>query len=228
MPADLADRLLGWRENPTIQAGEGLALSMAELIDGPVAGVVVYGSFARGEAHPGDVDFLILAEDDARGGLWGTSGTMAIDGHVVPVQSTLSEDPAKWFYVADGAVLFERGDLVTEWLGRIRAALASERRVLPSELLRDRVWLHRMVDRVRRQSDKDPTVAMLRAAMLITVIPDIYARMRSELGRSASQWIEHIRVQDPEIARMFDELAACWSAGAATDVLERLAGALDP
>jgi len=123
-------------------ADDGAALvRRAAAQHGPdLVGVVVFGSWARGEAGAAsDVDLLVVLDPrlpltralyrvwDADAILW---DGRPVEVHLVTLPA--AEDPPTgiWAEVAiDGLVLFERGRRVSAWLGRVRRSIAAGRLV---------------------------------------------------------------------------------------------------
>jgi predicted nucleotidyltransferase len=100
-----------------------------------LAGIVVFGSWSRGEALPGsDVDVLVIV--DGRVALrrsvyldWDRSpllwGERRVETHIVQLPQPGTRPTGLWAEAAvDGAVLYERGYAVTRWLIEVRRRIA--------------------------------------------------------------------------------------------------------
>lgn len=124
--------------DPELQA---VVTRSRRLFEHSLAGVLVHGSWARGEEQDGsDVDVLIVVDDGVSIDretyrLWDAAGELAVDGHPVEVHFArpLSEAEAVtplWAEIAtDGIVVFERDHAVSRFLSRIRGQIASGRLV---------------------------------------------------------------------------------------------------
>lgn len=111
-----------------------------ELFGERLAGVVVYGSFARGGASPAsDVDLLVVLtaavpvtrdlyrQWDAEPVLW---GRRSVDPHFVCLPEDGRQPSGAWCEAAvDGIVLFERDGAVTRHLSAVRGSIADGRLV---------------------------------------------------------------------------------------------------
>ena len=107
------------------------------LLEGSLVGVVVHGSWARGEAQDGsDVDVLVVVDELTRVDReiyrrWDEAGPLRIDGH--PADAHFARLPSGaeavtplWAEIAtDGFVVFERDRQVSRLLARIRSRIAS-------------------------------------------------------------------------------------------------------
>ena len=112
----------------------------ARFLGGDLIGVVLYGSWTRGELAAGsDVDVLIVADTPVEltrdlYRRW-DSGTHVWSGRCLDAHFTHLPDPRRspsglWAEVAtDGIVLFERGLRVSEYLVRVRRDIAAGRLV---------------------------------------------------------------------------------------------------
>lgn len=125
-------------EHPELQAAVVRAL---HLLGEALLGVVIHGSWARGEAHDGsDVDLLLVVGDGAAIDRelyrrWDTDGALAIDGrradaHFARLPSDEERVTPFWAEIAtDGFVAFERERRVSLRLARIRGRIAAGRLV---------------------------------------------------------------------------------------------------
>jgi predicted nucleotidyltransferase len=116
-----------------VAVGRALALFGADLV-----GVLVYGSYARGDATPSsDVDLLVVIDAsipltrslyrdwDAAAAVWDQRPT---DPHFVHAPSRDRPAAGAWCEAAiDGVVLFERDGAVTRHLAAIRGDIAAGR-----------------------------------------------------------------------------------------------------
>lgn len=125
-------------EHSELQAAVVRAL---RLFGEALVGVVVHGSWARGEAHDGsDVDLLLVVGagtpiDRELYRRWDATGALTIDGRRADVHfARLPSDEERvtpfWAEIAtDGFVAFERGRRVSLRLARIRDRIAAGRLV---------------------------------------------------------------------------------------------------
>jgi predicted nucleotidyltransferase len=125
-------------EHPELQAAVTRAL---HLLGEALAGVVVHGSWARGETHDGsDVDLLlVVAEgtpiDRELYRRWDAEGALTIDGrradaHFARLPASGERVTPFWAEIAtDGFVAFERERRVSLRLARIRGQIAAGRLV---------------------------------------------------------------------------------------------------
>lgn len=208
LPDELGSLFLALAGSGARTALNRLVARLDSLIDAPIAGLVLYGSFAhRRTGPPGDIDALILAGSPLRGGLWGVSGEIALDVHVEPFDDTLADDPGRWLHLSDGWVVHDPSGRVGPWVDRIRATEALPPDPPPaSASLRDRVWARRTLARVRRHATDDPTRALLHRAALIAALPELHARARDEHGTSMSDWLRRVRETEPALARLIEQL----------------------
>lgn len=112
-----------------------------ELFEHAVVGVLVHGSWARGEEQDGsDVDVLIVVKESVSIDRdlyrrWDAGGPLTIDGHPVEVHfarliSGKEAVTPLWAEIAtDGIVIFEQGRAVSRLLSGIRSRIASGRLV---------------------------------------------------------------------------------------------------
>ncbi len=120
--------------------GDGISLVLfaAEHFGDDLRGVILFGSFARGEAIRGsDADVLVLLADSVplRRGLYRPwdSVPLSLSGHRVEAHFAHLPPPDRivgglWAEVAlDGVVLFARDPEVTERLARVRGDIAAGR-----------------------------------------------------------------------------------------------------
>lgn len=115
------------------------AIRRAEQVCGEhLVGVVVFGSWARGEAAAdSDVDVLVVVEPivPLTRGLYRrwdedpvTWAGRAVEPHFVHLPAGEAPRGGVWAEVAvDGIVVHERDYLVSRWLGRVRASILSGR-----------------------------------------------------------------------------------------------------
>lgn len=112
----------------------------AELLGPALVGVVVYGSWARGEvSDASDVDVLVVLDrgvalDRALYRRWDTAPVSwqgrSVDPHFVHLPRENESVAGVWGEVAvDGVVLFERDDRLSARLVRVRRAIAEGRLV---------------------------------------------------------------------------------------------------
>jgi hypothetical protein len=119
--------------------GAGAAVERAlALFKDDLVGVLVYGSYARGEATPSsDVDLLVVVDLsipltrtlyrdwDTEPPTW---NQRAVDPHFVHIPERARTVAGVWCEAAiDGIVLFERSDAVTRHLAAIRGDIAAGR-----------------------------------------------------------------------------------------------------
>jgi len=104
----------------------------AEVIGEDLAGVALFGSFARGEAAKNsDIDLLIVTEPSvplkrALYAAWDAASSDAtVSPHFVHLPEKVFEAGSLWYEVAiDGIVLFEKERLITGFLRTVRKAIA--------------------------------------------------------------------------------------------------------
>jgi hypothetical protein len=119
--------------------GLGEAVQRAALVAGPhLVGVIVFGSWARGQATAtSDIDLLIVVEPDfaltrAAYQTW-DADPLHVDGrrveaHIVRLPDTDARVTGMWAEVAiDGLVLFERGLRLSSYLAAVRRAVLDGR-----------------------------------------------------------------------------------------------------
>lgn len=123
------------------EALKGVVGRCRELFEHALVGVIVHGSWARGEGQDdSDVDVLVVVQesvslDRALYRQWDSAGPLAIEGHPVEVHfvrlvSGKEAVTPLWAEVAtDGIVIFERGRTVSRLLSSIRRVIASGRLV---------------------------------------------------------------------------------------------------
>jgi len=128
---------------PAMLVEDGAAGAVAHahaLFDDQLVGVLVYGSYARGDATPSsDVDLLVVIslsipltrtlyrDWDADPVVW---NERPIDPHFVHLPAQARTVAGAWCEASlDGVVLFERGGTVTRHLAAIRGAIAAGRLV---------------------------------------------------------------------------------------------------
>jgi len=124
---------------PEMPAGHGVAgpeqgwvRTATTLIGEDLAGVVLFGSFARGEAMThSDIDLLIVTEPSvplnrALYARWDSvSSDAAISPHFVHLPGKVFEAGSLWYEMAiDGIVLFEKDGMITGFLQTVRRAIA--------------------------------------------------------------------------------------------------------
>jgi len=111
---------------------QGWVHTAAAVIGDDLAGVVLFGSFARGEAMAhSDIDLLVVTEPSvllarALYAKWDSvSSDAAISPHFVHRPGKVFEAGSLWYEVAiDGIVLFEKDRLITGFLQSVRRAIA--------------------------------------------------------------------------------------------------------
>lgn len=184
------------------EAVEALVRVLAMTLGVPIATILHYGTSRRDMASAADVDILVLTPDAARGGAWGRAGTVELDLHVAPLDTTLADDPEAWSHVADGTVLFDRtGGRIEAWL----QSLPEPGSVLdtdpwgPSGRLRDYVWAHRMIMRAERLIATDPIGAALCEATLLAAVPELYAQTVGRRMTSLTRWRRALRTTAPDL-----------------------------
>lgn len=143
---DYCVRRLSAADPGQVRKGLGVAVEQAaEIAGSALAGLAVFGSWARGDEGPeSDIDLLIVVDSGfalTREAYrrWDDQGRIEVDGHSVEphfVRLPGSEERLAgiWGEVAiDGIVLFERGFVLSRRLADVRRAIVSgrvERRVV--------------------------------------------------------------------------------------------------
>ena len=103
-----------------------------ELLHGALAGVLLFGSAARGErGERSDIDLLIILQRELPlvrqlYRLWDEEfGNDRLSAHFVHLPANIEEAGSLWFEVAmDGITLFEKDREVSRFLGKVRRAVA--------------------------------------------------------------------------------------------------------
>jgi hypothetical protein len=214
------DALLG----RTAGAGEVAAAALAQALGREVDGVLLYGSRARGAATPtSDVDALVFASGEGRGGLRGTSAGVDLDIEVVPASSTATLDPAAWFHVAPGVPLYDPTGAVAAFLARVEQHRARGPAPMKAdEISRYRVWAPRMCVRIARNIATDPALAAYQSAWLLTTLLDLYFQIRALWTRSAKESLQYWADYDPPYRKLWDEYASAREPPTQLAILERL------
>ena len=116
---------------------QAVVLRALRFLEGALVGVVVHGSWARGEAQDGsDVDVMLVVDqgtpvDRELYRRWDAGGPLRIDGH--PADAAFARLPSGteaatplWAEIAtDGFVVFERDRRVSRVLAQVRSRIAS-------------------------------------------------------------------------------------------------------
>lgn len=171
----------------------------------PVTGLVVYGSQAHRSPSDGigdsDVDLLVLVDEPAEGGVFGTADGIQVDLHVQSRAETFAEPSINCVYW-EGRALFDlRAPEVEDWLKSLRHWRAVN--VDPwtaVDLLRDRVWAERLVERVALLASTEPAIAAMHEARLLATIPTLHAQLKRTRTTSIGQWWSNARRSDPGFA----------------------------
>lgn len=201
LPADLAASI---KDALDLGRGERLLLHLEQLIGLEICGLLVYGSLA-GRAPPrefgdSDVDLLVLTTADAVGGVFGTAAGIQIDVHVQQRERTLASPQENWVY-AEAEVLHDaEPPLLKTWLNSLLAWKA--RTPDPwsrADRLRGRVWAYRLLQRVERLKQSDPTQATLHEARLLAALPELHAQVRHRRTTSIGQWCRSVRLAEPAL-----------------------------
>lgn len=142
---DLCLRKLATPEGHADHPAFATVLSRAAAVAGDgLAGVILFGSWARGTATASsDVDVLIVVEPSfaltrAAYRRWDAEPPVLdgrpVESHIVHLPASQSKITGVWAEVAiDGIVIFERGTRLSAWLSEVRRAIADgriERRIV--------------------------------------------------------------------------------------------------
>ena len=184
LPAELGALLRG---DLSADAAKAALIRLLESLCGvALAGFVLYGSAARGAASPGDIDALVITREPASGGLWGAADGVEIDFHVYGLQALLQSSDDQWPHLSGAKALYDPDGVLGAWLARL--AVAPTPAVPASRVLRERVWARRMLRRVAERQHSEPGVAVLRAAELLSCLPETQAAVTGVPRGSITGW----------------------------------------
>jgi hypothetical protein len=184
---------------------ERLHAHLEKMVDLEISGILVYGGLA-GRAPPreignSDVDLLVLTKADAVGGVFGTAAGIQVDLHIQQRESTLADPKENWVF-AEAEVLYDTDPpLLKSWLESLREWMA--RTPDPwsrADRLRGKVWAYRLLQRVERLKQSDPTLATLHEARLLAGLPELHAQAQQRRTTSISQWYRSMLLDDPGMA----------------------------
>jgi hypothetical protein len=168
--------------------------------------VLLYGSYARGQATPSsDLDLIALRPGAAARDLEPWRG-LALDVHLHPeeAEETIAEKQAP--SLRDARVLRQRGDLGDRLLAAVRARLAAPPPPLAAgEQAALWAWGDKMRTRVQHP---DPLVrAVQRATLLVEALP-AWAQVRGCWFFGPKAALRSMAHDDPHFARAFTAAAA--------------------
>jgi uncharacterized protein len=182
--------------------------------------VVLYGSWARGDATPAsDVDVLCARDDgpsfrDAR-----LVDGVYLDAFVYP-KSALAKIDAEMLRLLGGVVLRERHGLGTELLGRVQALYARGPEPLADDMRQVQVvWAHKTLERIRNE---DADGRYRRMHLLVQTLEDYFTR-RSRWFPGSKQGFPWLCENDP---RTHDLFVAAFAANATHEALLELVRAV--
>jgi hypothetical protein len=197
------------------------------LIRTTITGVMVYGSMARSsratELGESDVDLLVLGDESVRGGVFGCADGVQVDLHIQNRNESLSDPNANWIY-AEGRLLFDaRPPELAAWL----VELATWKRENPDpwsqvDHLRNRVWAERLIERIIRCKENDPTAASLHEARLLAALPTLHAQAQRKRTTSIGSWCVTLRSEHPALAQALSDYMVTRSAGLNSSLLRGL------
>jgi hypothetical protein len=170
-----------------------------------VTGVILYGGMARepvaAELGESDVDLLVLVDEPASGGIFGSADGIQIDLHIQHRNQTISDPHTNWIY-AEGRPLFDsRPPELALWLEQL--TIWKQKNADPwSEVdhLRSRVWAQRLAEKIVRLSGSDPTIAALHEARLLAALPTLHAQVKRIRTTSIGKWWRTVQTEDPALA----------------------------
>lgn len=210
------------------EAGAAAAEAIAGALGREVTGLLLFGSRARGEAtSTSDVDAVVFAEVDARGGLRGVSAGVDLDIEVLPAAGIAELAPGDWIHLVPGVTLHDPGGALAAFLARVEERRArGPAPMTPAELDRARMWTRRMCARIRRSIEAEPALAEIHGARLASELVEMYFQLRGRWTCSAQQALRYWTAHDPEVRQRWDALAEARDPRTRLAALERLAAAI--
>jgi hypothetical protein len=182
---------------------------------------ILYGSRARGDAHPtSDIDLLGIRdgdEPDRDTGLW---QGLFLDAFIYPTTrfETLGED---WLHLHGGRILQERDGLGTRIITASAAAVATDPPPLPAHERRGLIaWHHKMVQRIAGRGPDDVEAHYRRAWLLMQILEDYFV-LRGRRYRGPKESLMWLAAHAPADHAAF---AAALAPGADLALIEALVG----
>jgi predicted nucleotidyltransferase len=166
---------------------------------------ILYGSLARGDAHPtSDIDLLGIRDDgepDRDTRVW-NGRFLDVFIYAASRFETVGED---WLHLRRGRVLRERDGSAGRLLAQIETVYQSGPQRLADHERRSRVtWLHKMAERIGGRGPDD-VEANYRRAWLLTQILEDYFRLRDRWYLGPKESLLWLKAEEPDVYAMFAE-----------------------
>lgn len=127
-----------------------------------------------------------------------------LDAFIYPEWKILSPD-ASLIHLRAGKIIFEKGLMGTHFLARVQEIFETgPAKIAVDEIHARRIWAHKMIERAR-QGDIEGN---FRRVWLLTAILEDYFVLRGEWYRGPKESFRFLKVERPEIYRLFEAAVA--------------------